>query len=165
MHARACWRCRHDARSHVLAARTREWSLRVRASHPLCTRGPRRQVEAVRPRSEDGVGDRVHRFLALLGLGMLTLHGTALVLDSTVHIALAALFMPFASAYRPAAVAAGVVAAELMALVTLSFSLRKWIGGRTWRRLHWSAYLIFVLGTMHGLTAGTDTWAYPLYLG
>ena len=107
----------------------------------------------------------VHRFLAVLGLGMLALHATALVLDSTVHISLAALVVPFASAYRSAAVTAGVVAAELMALVTISFSLRKWIGARNWRRLHWATYLIFVLGTLHGLTAGTDTWAYPLYLG
>jgi predicted ferric reductase len=107
----------------------------------------------------------VHRFLALLGLGMLALHGAALVLDSTVHISLAALVVPFASAYRPAAVAAGVAAAELMALVTLSFSLRKWIGGRNWRRLHWATYLTFVLGTVHGLAVGTDRWAFPLYLG
>lgn len=107
----------------------------------------------------------VHRFLALLGVGMLVLHAAALVLDSTVHISLAALVVPFASAYRPAAVTAGVVATELMALVTLSFSLRKWIGGRNWRRLHWATYLIFALGTVHGLTAGTDIWAYPLYLG
>jgi methionine sulfoxide reductase heme-binding subunit len=107
----------------------------------------------------------VHRFLALLGLGMLALHGAALVLDSSVHISPAALVVPFASAYRPAAVAAGVLAAELMALVTVSFSLRKWIGARNWRRLHWATYPTFVLGTVHGLAAGTDRWASPLYLG
>ncbi len=110
----------------------------------------------------------VHRFLALLGLGMLALHGVALVLDSTVHISLAALVVPFVSGYRPAAVAAGVVAAELAALITLSFSLRRWIGGRNWRRLHWATYLVFGLGTVHGLAAGTDSsrpWAVGLYLG
>jgi len=65
-------------------------------------------------------------------------------------------------------VAAGVVAAELAALITLSFSLRRWIGGRNWRRLHWATYLVFVLGTVHGLAAGTDSsrpWALGLYLG
>jgi sulfoxide reductase heme-binding subunit YedZ len=107
----------------------------------------------------------VHRFFALLGLGMIALHGIALVLDSTVHVSFAALVLPFASAYRPAAVAAGVVAAELAALITLSFSLRRVIGGRNWRRLHWATYLVFVLGTVHGLAAGTDTWASGLYLG
>ena len=107
----------------------------------------------------------VHRFLALLGLAMLGLHGAALVLDSTVHISRAALAVPFASAYRPAAVAAGVVAAELMALITLSFSVRRWIGAPNWRRLHRLTYLVFALGTVHGLTSGTDRWALPLYLG
>lgn len=107
----------------------------------------------------------VHRFLSLLGLGMLVLHGLALVLDSTVRITLPALVVPFLSGYRPVAVAAGVVAAELMALITVSFSLRRWIGGRNWRRLHWLTYLVFGLGTLHGLAAGTDRWALPLYLG
>ena len=72
----------------------------------------------------------VHRFLALLGLGMLALHGVALVLDRTVHMPLAALFVPFLSSYRPTAVAFGVLAAELAALITVSFSLRRWIGSQ-----------------------------------
>ena len=71
----------------------------------------------------------VHRFFALLGLGMLVLHGVALVLDSTVHMPVAALFVPYLSSYRPTAVAFGVLAAELAALITVSFSLRRWIGG------------------------------------
>jgi sulfoxide reductase heme-binding subunit YedZ len=110
----------------------------------------------------------VHRYLSLLGLGMLALHGVTLVLDSTVHISVAALLVPFASGYRPVAVAAGVVAAELIALIAASFSLRRWIGGRNWRRLHWATYLVFLLGTAHGLAAGTDSsqpWALGLYLG
>jgi predicted ferric reductase len=110
----------------------------------------------------------VHRFLALLGLGMLALHGVALVLDSTVHMPLAALVVPFLSPYRPTAVAFGVLTAELMALVTVSFSLRRFIGGRNWRRLHYATFLVFIMGTVHGLTAGTDTahpWALALYLG
>ena len=110
----------------------------------------------------------VHRFLALLGLAMLGLHGGALVLDRTVRMPLAGLLVPGASPYRPLAVSLGVLAAELMALVTLSFSLRRWIGARNWRRLHWAAYGIFLLATVHGLTAGTDSsqpWARSLYLG
>ena len=110
----------------------------------------------------------VHRSLAFLGLGMLALHAIALVLDRTVHMPVAALFVPFLSSYRPTAVAFGVLTAELMALITVSFSLRRWIGTRNWRRLHWATYLVFVMGTVHGLTAGTDTsrpWALGLYLG
>jgi methionine sulfoxide reductase heme-binding subunit len=83
----------------------------------------------------------VHRFLALLGLGMLALHGGRAV---------------------------GVVAAELMALIYVSFALRKRIGPRNWRRLHWATYLVFLLATVHGFASGTDStqpWAHDLYLG
>jgi sulfoxide reductase heme-binding subunit YedZ len=110
----------------------------------------------------------VHRFLALLGLGMLGLHGVALVLDRTVRMPLLGLLVPGLSPYRPLAVSLGVVAAELMALIVISFSLRRRIGIRNWRRLHWATYLLFLLGTAHGLLAGTDSaqpWARALYLG
>lgn len=110
----------------------------------------------------------VHRFLALLGLGMLVLHGTTLMLDRTLRMPLAGLVVPGASPYRTAAVATGVVAAELMALIYVSFLLRPKIGARNWRRLHWATYLVFLLATIHGFASGTDSaqpWAHDLYLG
>ena len=110
----------------------------------------------------------LHRVLALLGLAALGLHGTALLLDKTVHMPVAGLFLPGSSPYRPVAVAFGVGAAELMALVVVSFSVRKLIGQKRWRLLHWSTYAIFGLATAHGLLAGSDSaqpWARDLYLG
>jgi DMSO/TMAO reductase YedYZ heme-binding membrane subunit len=107
-----------------------------------------------------------HRFLALLGLGALVLHGAALVLDDAVDIGLGALLVPGASPYRPLATALGVLAAELMVLIYLSFSQRRRIGAKAWRALHWLTYLVFGLATLHGLAAGTDsgrTWALALY--
>ena len=109
-----------------------------------------------------------HRFLALLGLGAIAIHGVALVLDRTLHLSPTALLVPGASSYRPVSVAIGVLAAELMLLVYVSFALRRLIGTRTWRRLHWATYLIFGAATIHGLAAGTDTvqpWAFGIYLG
>jgi sulfoxide reductase heme-binding subunit YedZ len=110
----------------------------------------------------------VHRFLALLGLGMLALHGVSLTLDHTVHISPLALVLPGASAYRPVPVALGVFACELAALIVISFSVRRRIGMRNWRRLHWATYLVFLAATVHGLAAGTDSarpLARALYLG
>ena len=109
-----------------------------------------------------------HRFLSMLAISAIAVHGLTLVLDSTVHIGLAALLVPGLSAYRTVAVGLGVAAAELMVLVTVSFSLRKRIGQRMWRRLHWATYGIFALATAHGLAAGTDSsrpWVFGLYLG
>jgi sulfoxide reductase heme-binding subunit YedZ len=108
----------------------------------------------------------VHRFLALLGLGAVALHGTALFLDDAVDIGLAALLVPGSAPYRPVATALGVLAAELMVLVYLSFALRRRIGAKAWRALHWFTYLVFALATAHGLAAGTDsgrTWVLALY--
>lgn len=108
-----------------------------------------------------------HRFLALLGLGAIALHGATLLLDGTIHLAPVALVLPGASPYRAVPVAIGVVAAELMLLVYASFSLRKRIGPRNWRRLHWATYAIFLAATVHGLAAGTDSsqpWALAVYL-
>ena len=110
----------------------------------------------------------VHKTLALTGLGALALHAGSLVLDSTVKVTPAALVVPGLVAYRPAAVAAGVVAAWLFVAVTASFWVRKRIGQKLWRRLHWFTFALFALATIHGATAGTDTsqpWSRGLYLG
>ncbi len=110
----------------------------------------------------------VHKSLALAALGALALHATSLVLDTTVKVSVSALVIPGLVAYRPLAVAAGVVAAWLFALITASFWLRKRIGMRAWRRLHWFTYALFGLSTFHGVTAGTDTarpWMHAIYLG
>ena len=111
----------------------------------------------------------MHRFFALLGLGMLALHGVALVLDRTVHMPVAALFVPFLSHYRPARGRlrrahrrAGRADHGLVLTPTAGSATRNW------RRLHWATYLVFLMGTVHGLTAGTDAsqpWAVGLYLG
>lgn len=109
-----------------------------------------------------------HRALVLASLGAVALHGAALVGDSTIRISPAALLVPGLVSYRPAAVAAGVVAAWLLAVIAMSFRLRGRIGLRGWRRLHKATYALFALATIHGLAAGTDSsrpWAQALYLG
>ena len=119
-------------------------------------------------RLKPAVVTEIHRTLALTGVGALVLHGLSLVLDSTVKVSLLALVVPGLVSYRPAAVATGVLAAWLLAAITASFWLRKRIGIRTWRRLHWLTYLLFAAATLHGIAAGTDTsrsWAAGLYLG
>jgi methionine sulfoxide reductase heme-binding subunit len=110
----------------------------------------------------------IHKTLALSAVGLLALHGATLVLDTTVKVTPAALVVPGLVGYRPAAVAAGVVGGWLLVVVTSSFWLRKRIGHRVWRRLHWLTYVLFGLATVHGLAAGTDSsqpWARGLYLG
>lgn len=109
----------------------------------------------------------LHRFLALLALTATGVHGLALLGDTSVHVDLLGLVVPGRIAYRPVWTGAGVVAAELMLVVYWSFRLRKLIGARTWRRLHWLTYALFVGATLHGLLAGSDSgapWAIDLYV-
>jgi sulfoxide reductase heme-binding subunit YedZ len=107
----------------------------------------------------------LHRFVSLLALGATALHGLTLMLDQTVRMPLAALVVPGLSPYRPLATGAGVLAAELMILIYASFSVRRRIGTRSWRRLHYLTFAVFGAATVHGLAAGTDQWAFGLYAG
>lgn len=110
----------------------------------------------------------LHRSLSLLGLGAIAVHGLALAADQASPISWPALLVPGLSPYRPFWTALGVTAAALALLVVVSFSARRLIGTRVWRRLHWASYAIFVAATAHGLMAGSDTgrgWALALYAG
>lgn len=112
--------------------------------------------------------NEAHRYTALLALVMTAAHGVALVLDRAVDIPLAGLVVPGLVPYRPVWTSAGVLAGWLALALYTSFSARKMIGPRVWRRLHYAAYGAFTLAAVHGLAAGTDsgsTWALALYGG
>lgn len=109
-----------------------------------------------------------HRFLALLAIGATAVHGVTLLLDSTIRITMVDLLVPGTLPYRPLWTGIGVVAAELMLVVYVSFSQRKRIGTRMWRRLHWSAYLVFAALTVHGVMSGSDSprpYGVGIYVG
>lgn len=119
------------------------------------------------PRLRPAAITDTHRFLSLVGLLGVALHGAALVADRTIDVSLQALVVPGLVPYRPVWTGVGVVAAELMVLIHLSFRLRKRIGVRNWRRIHYLTYLAFVGATAHGLLSGTDSdrlWALGIYL-
>ena len=97
-----------------------------------------------------------HRTIVWTGLSMIGLHALALLFDPTIHFGPAALLVPLAAPWHPVAVAAGVVAGWLALMLAVSFRLRKWIGQRGWRRLHYASFAAFALSLGHALTAGTD---------
>jgi sulfoxide reductase heme-binding subunit YedZ len=126
-------------------------------------------------RTREGVGrlkgaDAValHRMLSIGALVLTAIHGSALLLDATIDVPPWALVVPGLIPYRPEWTGIGVIAAEVMLLVHVSFRLRKKIGTKAWRRIHWLAYLAFAGATAHGLASGTDsgrTWALAIYAG
>jgi sulfoxide reductase heme-binding subunit YedZ len=108
----------------------------------------------------------LHQDLAAFGLGLGMVHGSLLLLDRTVPYSLGQLFVPFAGPYRPLWVGIGQIAFYLMALVYVSYHVRRQLGQRRWRLLHYVTFLVFLGATGHGVMSGSDTsapWAFWAY--
>jgi methionine sulfoxide reductase heme-binding subunit len=98
----------------------------------------------------------LHRFLGGLALVFTGIHVVALVFDSYVHFGLAEVLVPFASAWHPVAVAWGVIGLYLLIAVEVTSLARKRISKRMWRMTHYLSFPLFLLTTVHALSAGTD---------
>jgi DMSO/TMAO reductase YedYZ heme-binding membrane subunit len=98
----------------------------------------------------------LHRFLGGLAVVFMAVHLLGLFADSYTHFGPVELLVPMTSDYRPGAVAWGVVAFYLVLAVELTSLLRNRLPERVWRAVHVLSVPVFVLGTVHGLLAGTD---------
>ncbi|MBI5288368.1 MAG: ferric reductase-like transmembrane domain-containing protein [Chloroflexi bacterium] len=110
----------------------------------------------------------IHRFASILALVFTTFHVFILLGDAYFHYSIWQLLVPFLSPYRGWQTAAGVFGLYLLIIVVASFWIRRFIGYRAWRGLHFAAFALFGLATLHGVTAGTDTsaaWGRAVYLG
>jgi hypothetical protein len=65
--------------------------------------------------------------------------------------------IPFQSPYRPIWIGFGALALDLLLAVAITSGLRRRIGIRAWRGVHWLAYLCWPVALLHGLGSGTDT--------
>lgn len=74
------------------------------------------------------------------------------------------ILLPGMSGWRPMPVAFGTLAMYGLAVVVVSFYLRKWIGQRSWRLIHFGSLGVFLASLLHGIQAGTDT-SNPVVLG
>jgi hypothetical protein len=110
----------------------------------------------------------LHRFLTLLSLAFVAVHGLAVWLDPFMRFGWTEVLVPLMSHYRPLWMALGIVAGYLALAVWLSTELRPRIGYAWWRRLHGLAFAVYALATVHGLATGSDTrtpWGLGLYAG
>lgn len=109
----------------------------------------------------------VHRFVSLLVGVFVSLHVLTVGLDTYVHFSLAQLVVPGASSYRPLWVALGIVSAELLVAIAVTNLLRRRIGFKRWRRVHYLTFLVWAGATVHGIGSGTDSntaWLRLLYV-
>jgi DMSO/TMAO reductase YedYZ heme-binding membrane subunit len=98
----------------------------------------------------------VHRFLGGLAVAFLGVHLLGLALDDFIGFGVRDLVVPFASSYKPAAVALGVIGMYLLLAVEVTSLAMRRLPRRTWYAIHLSSYVVFAVATVHGLTAGTD---------
>ena len=100
----------------------------------------------------------LHQFLSLLGLGLALFHGLILMGDRYINFSFIQVLIPFDSQnYRPLWVGIGQIAFYFWGIIVFSFYVRKKIGNRTWRLLHYASFITFLMAMIHGVTAGTDT--------
>ncbi|HEY5390074.1 MAG TPA: ferric reductase-like transmembrane domain-containing protein [Solirubrobacteraceae bacterium] len=99
---------------------------------------------------------RLHEHIALVGLGAIGVHGLALFADPWLRPGVSGVTIPFTIAYKPVFTGLGIIAGYLAALLGLSFYARRRIGVKLWRKLHRATVLVWVLGVVHTLGAGSD---------
>jgi methionine sulfoxide reductase heme-binding subunit len=97
-----------------------------------------------------------HQTLMWTALAMLVLHGGALALDPIMRFGIVGVLVPGAAPWRPVPVAAGILTAWLMLALAASFHVRRRIGQRRWRLLHYASFVAFTFGLYHALNVGTD---------
>jgi predicted ferric reductase len=109
----------------------------------------------------------LHEYFSLLGLAFAAFHGLILLGDHYSHYNLVQLLVPFAAGqYHPFWVGLGQLGFYAWAIITGSFYVRKSIGQKTWRVLHYVSFFAYLGAFLHGLTSGTDTglaWVQGFY--
>ena len=99
----------------------------------------------------------LHRYLGVLSLVTVGAHMATLVGDNWVYFGWRELFVPQASVWRTAAVTWGVLAFYLLMLIQLSSWVMKWLPRKLWHAIHLLSYVLFVMVTVHGFMAGSDS--------
>jgi sulfoxide reductase heme-binding subunit YedZ len=101
----------------------------------------------------------IHEQTALAGLVAIAIHGITLLGDSWLHPGVVGVTVPFAMGFRTFFTGLGIIGGYLAALLGLSFYIRKRVGPKLWRKAHRATILVYVLGLVHALGAGTDASA------
>jgi len=98
----------------------------------------------------------LHPYLGGLAAIFVGLHVVAILLDSYIKFDLVSVLVPFASSWRPVAVAWGSVALWLLLAVELTSLARRQLPKQIWRAIHFASFPLFLSATVHALTACTD---------
>jgi len=99
----------------------------------------------------------LHKWLGGTALVMTGLHMLGLYLDGYIDYGFTELLVPGTSAYRPFAVALGVLSFYVLAAVQATSYLRHRLSKRTWHGIHMLSYGLVWGASLHAGLAGSDT--------
>jgi methionine sulfoxide reductase heme-binding subunit len=100
--------------------------------------------------------DAVHRDVSLLVVVVLVIHIVTSVLDGFAPIHLLDGVIPFATPYRPLWMGLGTLSFDLLLAIAITSMVRRGLGYRAWRAIHWLAYASWPVAVLHGLGTGSD---------
>jgi hypothetical protein len=100
--------------------------------------------------------DAVHRDVSLLVVVVLVIHIVTSVLDGFAPIRLFDGVIPFLTPYRPLWMGLGTLAFDLLLAIGITSMVRRRLGYRAWRAIHWLAYASWPVAVLHGLGTGSD---------
>lgn len=107
----------------------------------------------------------LHRNVALLTVALLVIHVLTAELDPYAPLGWLAVAIPFFTPYRALWLGLGTLSADLVAAVVITSLVRARLGYRSWRVVHWLAYLSWPVALLHSLGTGTDTpvtWVFAI---
>lgn len=105
-----------------------------------------------------------HESLGIAALLSTVVHVVVLSIHDYLDFTWAEILIPGVSDWRRGAVALGVVALYGLAIVVASFYVKKHIGQKAWRLIHFGSFGVFLAALLHGISAGTDTRS-PIMIG
>ena len=97
-----------------------------------------------------------HEPLALAALAATALHGVLLLFDGWLKAEPLQLLVPFTLSPAPLFTGLGVLAGYALVLFAVSFYVRRYLPAGQWRRIHRAAPVVWALGAVHALGAGSD---------
>lgn len=101
----------------------------------------------------------VHEQTALAGLVAIAVHAIALLGDPWLHPGVAGVTVPFALGFKTFYTGLGVIGAYLAVLLGLSYYARRRLGAGLWRKAHRATIVVYLLGLVHAVGAGSDASA------
>jgi ferric reductase like protein len=119
---------------------------------------------SVAPRWPRFAIDALHRDISLLVIVLVVLHVITTVLDGFAPVSLIDGLIPFISTYRPLWLGLGTLSFDLLIALVITSLVRRRLGYRSWRAVHWLAYASWPVAVLHGLGTGTDVKSWWMLL-